>query len=89
MLLFANLYLIVMYLEFIEHVLTDDNVVTECSHVYVLMGRVVAMLLDLFFLKRSYTFDSALATLTTEHHRLTALVSIGSYCHLNYIVSLN
>jgi hypothetical protein len=66
-----------------------DNVVTECSHVYVLMGRAIVMVLDPFFLKRSCTFDSALASLTTEHHCLTAVVNIGSYCHLNYIVSFN
>jgi hypothetical protein len=49
--LFANLYLIVMYLEFTEHVPADDNVVTECCHMYVLMERVVVMVLDPFFLK--------------------------------------
>jgi hypothetical protein len=55
----------------------------------VLMGRAIVMVLDPFFLKRSCTFDSALASLTTEHHCLTAVVNIGSYCHLNYIVSFN
>jgi hypothetical protein len=41
----------VMYLDFTEHVPAEDNVVTECCHVYVLMGRAVAMVLDPFFLK--------------------------------------
>jgi hypothetical protein len=40
-----------MYLEFTEHVPADDNVVPECCHMYVLMGRAIVMVLDPFFLK--------------------------------------